>query len=637
MVDQLRAAIQDNEKWFDDLHHNYEEALQRIADLEHDIVGAEGDRGLVENELRRCQHAMDEMMEERDQAQAAIHELQTSLSEVEAQLSATVDDYTILLGSHGAELAEARQLLFERDSSALMQAEELRLESDKMVKLEGELKATVDDFTAQLGNYTAELAEARQSLFERDSNAITQAEQLRLETDKVAKLEGELKTSHLILASQEGEISTLKDKIGQARFGANEKMFQARAEIDGLKREIEAKDVEVEEMAEEMRGMRIEQERGDRERGEVSLLRFCYGQADGQLLQVIHHLRTDEASSSNLQDTIHDLESQLSTMSYRVRELEDELEDRSTLLDSRSLLSTSQGGEIARLRGQLASAEEALYEAQLDLKRQAKSVVKLTEQLEAQSSVIQQDDLRAAYEEAILQVEIEKTKAEDVRSRLKAYNNEMDRVALSETKLREEVAGLRHQSASDEMAKVELERKVKRLEDDKELLNVALESKQTELALVLSSHKSVRPPSTPCTTSSRTLYSSTSRSVQSHADITPRPLASSVASVTSKASRRESSIISQSPTKVSPGKKLAPLGSSTRHNKTPEKQKASSMATKIVISTSKPKALASVQLPSDQPVVTRRSSLPVLKRPVSVVGDRKRVSDLKEEDEEAFA
>jgi len=270
VVDQLRAAIQDNEKWFDDLHHNYGEALQRVADLEHDIVGAEGDRGLVENELRRCQHAMDEMMEERDQAQAAIHELQTSLSEVEAQLSATVDDYTILLGTQGAELAEARQLLFERDSNALFQAEELRLESDKVAKLEGELKTVVDDFTAQSARHTAELAEARQLLFERDSNAITQVEQLRLETDKVAKLEGELKTSHLILASQEGEISTLKDKIGQARFGANEKMFQARAEIDGLKREIEAKDVEVEEMAEEMRGMKDEQERGDRERGEVS-------------------------------------------------------------------------------------------------------------------------------------------------------------------------------------------------------------------------------------------------------------------------------------------------------------------------------------------------------------------------------
>jgi chromosome segregation ATPase len=264
--------MDDNEKWFDDLHHNYEEALQRVADLEHDIIGAEGDRGLVENELRRCQHGMDEMMRERDQAQAAIHELQTSLAEVEAQLSATVDDYTTLLGSHGAELAEVRQLLFERDSNAMILSEDLRLEIEKVTKLEQDLKTTTDDYTTLLGSHTAELADARQTIFERDSQIMMQTEQLRLETDKVAKLEGVLKTSHLILASREGDIATLNDKIGQARFGANEKMFQARAEIDGLKREIEAKDVEVEEMVEEMRGMRDEQDRSDRERGEVSTI-----------------------------------------------------------------------------------------------------------------------------------------------------------------------------------------------------------------------------------------------------------------------------------------------------------------------------------------------------------------------------
>jgi chromosome segregation ATPase len=217
VVDQLRTAIRDNERWFDELHLNYEEALQRVADLEHDIVGADRDRAVVENELRRCQHEMDDMVYERDQAQTAIHELQTSLAEVEAQLAATVDDYTTLLGNHGAELAALKLVLFERDSQALLQTEQIRLESER-----------------------------------------------------VAKLEGELKTSHLILASQEGEVATLKDKIGTMRFEANEKMFEARAEIDGLKRDIEAKDAEVEEMVEEMGVMKEEQERGDRERGEVS-------------------------------------------------------------------------------------------------------------------------------------------------------------------------------------------------------------------------------------------------------------------------------------------------------------------------------------------------------------------------------
>jgi hypothetical protein len=333
----------------------------------------------------------------------------------------------------------------------------------------------------------------------------------------------------------------------------------------------------------------------------------------------------DEGNAANLQDTVHDLEQQLSTMSHRIRELEGELEDRSHLLDSRSLLSTFQGGDIARLRGQLASTEEALYEAQQDLKRQGRSLAKLQEQFEAHSSDDQKDDLQAAYEQALVQVELEKSKAEDARSRLNAFGAEMDRVVLSETRLRDEIASLRHQSASDEMVKMELEKKVQRLEDDKELLNVALESKQTELALVASAR--VRPPSTPCTSSSRTMFSSTSRT--SHADITPRALASSTTSTTSKATRRKSCIINPSPTK-----RLAPLGSSTKHNKTPEKQKSSSMATKIVISTSKPKPKS--QIPISEPVVTRRSSLPVLRRPVSVTVEKKRVSDLREEDEDMF-
>jgi len=340
---------------------------------------------------------------------------------------------------------------------------------------------------------------------------------------------------------------------------------------------------------------------------------------------VIQRLRADEGNAVNVQDRVHDLEAQLSTMTFKIRELEAELEDRTHLLDSRSVLSTSQGGEIAHLRCQLANTEEALYEAQQSLRRQSKSLAKLQEQLETRSSNDQQDDLRTAYEDALLQLETEKTKAEDAKSRLNAFSAEMDRVALSETRLRDEIANLRHQSASDEMAKMELEKKVQRLEDDKELLNVALESKQTELALVVSAR--IRPPSTPCTSSSRTLFSSTSRTSQ--ADITPRALASSTTSMTSKAHRRESSIISQSPIK-----RLAPLGTSTRHNKTPEKQKSSSVATKIVNSTSKPKA--KLQVPTE-PVVTRRSSLPVLRRPASVTVEKKRVSDLREEDEDLFA
>jgi chromosome segregation ATPase len=133
------------------------------------------------------------------------------------------------------------------------------------------LSATVDDLSTLIAEHGADLAAARQQVFERDSTALLQAEQLRLETDKVGKLEGELKTTRLILASQDGQVASLKDKIGQMRFEMNEKMFVAGAEVSGLKKEIEAKDLEIEELSEELRAGRDEQDRSDRERGEVRL------------------------------------------------------------------------------------------------------------------------------------------------------------------------------------------------------------------------------------------------------------------------------------------------------------------------------------------------------------------------------
>jgi hypothetical protein len=349
-----------------------------------------------------------------------------------------------------------------------------------------------------------------------------------------------------------------------------------------------------------------------------------------QLLQVIHRLRTDEECATALRDTIQDLQSQIASSEYRIKELESELDDRSSLLQSRSVLSSSQGGEIAKLRGQLARTEDALYDAQEDLERQAREHAHAIKQLENQSSVSDQGSLQAAFEEALIRAETEKAKADDLASRLGAFGSEVDRVTLSETRLREEVASLRSRSASDEITRIELEKQVARLEEDAELLNVALESKQTELALA--TRKTAKIPSTPGTASSRTLYSSTSRPAAAM-DITPapRPLSSAA---TPRPAKRESMTIAQSPF----GRpKANPLGSSNKHNRTPEKQKASLATSKIIISTSttKPKPRTSVG-GQTQPVVSRRSSLPVLRRPASVIVDRSMTADLKEEDEDAF-
>lgn len=361
-------------------------------------------------------------------------------------------------------------------------------------------------------------------------------------------------------------------------------------------------------------------------------------------------MRQEEEGATQLRETITELESQLSTAEYRVQSLEAELEDRSTLLQNRSNLSSSQGGQIAQLRGQLANAEDALATLRDETIRRQREQAAASQrlQVECQDLREQQTVHQTSYEEALIRAETEKARSEDMASRLETFITELDRVALSETSLREEMAALRKKSASDEMSRMELEKHVARLENDKELLNVALESKQTELALV--TRKSIRgagtvTPTTNRTSSTRTLVSSTSKiqrppSAMDDTPVAARYLSSSTTSTTQsgvKASRRESSIIAPSPAPSQRSSKPKPLGTSTQHNRTPERQKSSALTAKIVISTStsKPKVQNAGSTPgTQQHVVGRRSSLPVLRRQPSLAGERMRVMDVREEEEE---
>jgi chromosome segregation ATPase len=145
VVTQLREALYENEQWHDKLHFEYDEALQRLADLQQYNENMEQNETRsfgLQAELQTCRQTIETMTAESLMAQSAIHDLQLSLTAVEAQLEATVDEYTTLLSNHHAELSAARQQVFERDSIALMQAEKLRLETEKVGKLEGELKTT---------------------------------------------------------------------------------------------------------------------------------------------------------------------------------------------------------------------------------------------------------------------------------------------------------------------------------------------------------------------------------------------------------------------------------------------------------------------------------------------------------------
>lgn len=212
------------------MHYDLDEALQRAASLEQTnaslLIDTEQHTGHVaqlESELGSLRELKDDLEREKSQSQAAIHELQCSLADVEAQLEATVEEYTALLSSHGSELADARKSAFEKDSMLLIRTNELRMQ-----------------------------------------------------TDRVDKLESELKTANLILTTKDGTIAGLKDKVGQLRFESNEKMFESAAQIRGLKSELEEKDNVLSDMEEEVQGLKDERDRSDRERGEVCPSSSCF-------------------------------------------------------------------------------------------------------------------------------------------------------------------------------------------------------------------------------------------------------------------------------------------------------------------------------------------------------------------------
>lgn len=451
---------------------------------------------------------------------------------------------------------------------------------ERYEEIEKQLEATGDDYAAHLANHQGELREAQRLVLERD---VTIA-QLRGETgERIDSLKIELKAANLAQVEQEATIEMLKDKLREARFEANERRFQGDAEIDRLQTVVEERDAELKELEEEIK--RLELEKSSRQQHLTSLI-------------------------------------------------------------------SARDEEITNLRGQLNIAEAAKDEVEKEkrdlgrsLNRARDAETELRDQVGRQNSEV---------ESAILRAEEEATRADGLESRLTTFLDEIGRLQLSETSLKDEVGQLRARSASDEVGRCELEKRIKQLEEDKELLNVALESKQMELTLVQrrNGNGPRQTPSTP--TTSRSLASSTSRvhqtpstRVDNHTPLATRHLASSVSAV--KAARRGSSLIGETPSTARSTRTA--LSAATHHNqglRTPEKQKSCS-TTKIVFSTTKAKAAAPTPSTSAAAVggavvagggkqLERRSSLPVLVRKPSVIGQSRQVDgSLLEEDENGFA
>ena len=293
-------------------------------------------------------------------------------------------------------------------------------------------------------------------------------------------------------------------------------------------------------------------------------------------------------------------------LQQEVETLQADLEDAVFAFERLSMTTSAQDEMLAQLRVAVADAEEALVRANEDADRDVKDaqreIVRLSEQvLDVQTQIISQG---ASLQAAVMDTELEKSKSMDVRSRLEAYLVEIDRLKLIEAGLRKQLDDAHRSSSSDSMKQFELGKRIGELEKDKDLLNVALDSKQTELVLL---QRSSRPSTaTPRGQRMMGLTASTSKLRQATTPeyATPVPshqLASSASSSSLRSShaRRESSVFAVPAT---PRQNVAVLGASTKDNKTPDRTPRSKVKTVPTIS-------ASV---GAKPELTRRSSLPVL-------------------------
>jgi DNA repair exonuclease SbcCD ATPase subunit len=346
----------------------------------------------------------------------------------------------------------------------------------------------------------------------------------------------------------------------------------------------------------------------------------------------------DELRNSNVgQGQVTALLKQLETARREVETLHADLQHAQERLEIQHSSFALQDVELGELRRALDEVGDALTSALESSSHQSKEAERTAARLRQEVADLQAQiaaDQRALMD-AITTRELEKSVSSDARSRLETYLAEIDRLKVVEARLEAQVEDLQRRSAMEEVDKLEMGKQVSRLEEDKELLNVALDSKQTELVLLqrqLGQLGVARPGST--TPRTQRLAASTSRVPQTPCNVAgtpaPRRLSTSTAGSAMKSARRESSVVSNS-SFIRPRQSSATravLGSSTRHNRTPEKARSGAQKDGGATTTASKIRSPSVGL-------RRQSSLPVLASHGALSGPMslRRVTSLVEEEE----
>ncbi|WWC96945.1 hypothetical protein V866_003820 [Kwoniella sp. B9012] len=631
----------------------------RVIEEKNKMIGKKGN---VEEELESVRGELEEKKELLEESRSESQKSPTTLAE-----SLPVSSHRVV--SMREQLVQKEKIIelleddLKKSRSHLAAQQDIIQDQESQIKEGGmnlhEQESTISTLREQFGSAQQFIQSFNLFLEEKDGRTSSLLDESSSLHDEVKSLKNEL-------VEKEKTISELKVKVEIARFEKNERRFQSEVEIGQLHEQLE-----------ELQRSSAEREWAGRQ-GTEMIARLMeekrvWEEEKEELIEIINQNSLDEESAFKLRDQITILENQLSSLKYHYESLQSELEDTRSSLQHNSTLIHAQEAELETLRLTIHQNEQSLSHTRESFERQLRDSTRVIERSREriEELEIQLGSREKALKELILKNENVKQTEEGTNSSLKAFINEINQLKLSETRLRNELHEVRQSSSEDILNMEELKKKLKGLEEDKELLNVALQSKELELALLnrSSTHSKRTVPFTPSTSSTirgvgagnssvrNSMSYSTSRIPNTPTPSTgmdntplPRRLATSTSATSTSSSglgrsRRETiSHLSTVSTANSTGSALnrsrrdtisssgrVALGNSTKHN-TPSPSEQANVPKAKPISSIKGAGTSTTSLTTKK--VERRTSLPVLvRRPSSAMSSTSKRESLSRVDE----
>ncbi|TYJ55847.1 hypothetical protein B9479_003499 [Cryptococcus floricola] len=619
-LEQLRQVMAAHERALEEIREDkvfYEERCENLEGenehhlsakqtAEQSLFETDNENEELKRELRELQDKNDKLSKGKKAADDVVCDLKSELKYVESRL-ADFEGCEAQLRDAEAEVLELRG---SKERAAEL-GQDVKRQTRRLAEKDGTISTLRLEMSSlkceilDLAESSQELAASKALVKERDATIASLMAQLADLQNQLTSSQTDAHTDKLLLVTKDQTIDELNEKLRLVRFETNEKHFESQEALGKMRGQVEeATRLGAER---EMAGMRanemlarlMEEKRGwDEEREE--------------LYETLNRAPTGEdESASELRSEIQELSWQLANTMRDLQSLQDQLAVQDASLQHKTALITTQETELSNLRHALVDAEDSVAHSKAASERQSKDsercLERLREQVQELESRLSSHD--SALRSAVLEAESGKVSSQDSKWRIERYMADIDELKLSETKLRTQVEELRRQSAIGEFARVDLEKKVGKLEQDKELLNVALESKQMEVVLLQRKEKHRAP--TPTRSAPRPTHSALSDSISripptptpsSGLDHTPLPrrLATSISATPASPRPRSNTVAASRPSST-----RIPLGSSTRHNRVSD---VSRMAAAGKAPTAKQVEPAAEKGKG----VVRRTSLPVL-------------------------